>query len=90
MDMTKYWKVAEAKAKWSELLEASSQEPQVIQKRDQTVGVVVSPALLDELRAKSAGEKSMTDFLDELRAIQEGSSEDLEIPPRKDRSDVDL
>ncbi len=80
------WKISEAKAKLSEIIECGHREPQIIVNRDKPVAVLVSIedfTKFEELQQKSR-KPSVRDLLLELRKInqQEG---DLELRPRQDR-----
>jgi prevent-host-death family protein len=84
------WSVAEAKARWSELLERAEREPQVVRRRGRRTAVVVSAATWDALgrelgalRDPAAG--AVARFLsraETLRRHAETGDLGLELPPR--------
>ncbi len=80
--MTSFWQIAEAKAKWSELLNESLRGPQFIRRRDEVVGVVMNPALyaqLESARAPTQAAKSMGDWIDELKRLSLAEHADVDV-----------
>ena len=81
------WKIAEAKMRFSELLRAARDEPQLILNRERAVAAVVDAATFAEFEAwcseresRSLGEAFVT-----LRAICADEGYTLQAPARKDR-----
>ena len=82
----KKWKISEAKAKLSKLIELGHQEPQMIMNRDSPVAVLIGIEdfnKFEEFKQK-ASKPSIEELLGELREINR-KEEDLDIPPRADR-----
>ncbi|MFN6516032.1 MAG: prevent-host-death protein [Nostoc sp. CreGUA01] len=82
------WRIAQAKQKFSELINAALQEPQRIYNRDQLVAVVVEAKVFEEFLCwQQQREKlSLADAFTELRQIAAEEDYILEISPRQDRS----
>ena len=80
------WNVAQARARFSELLRAAAQEPQVIYKRDHPVAAVVDPDSFQEFAEWQARqvEPSIADAFDKLRVLCQEEGWSLEID-RRDR-----
>lgn len=85
------WKVAEAKQRFSEMLRAAQEEPQVVYKRDTLVAAVVGGETLEELQALQARKRSKTlaEATEELRRLVAEEGE-LVIPERRDRPNAFL
>ncbi len=81
------WRVAEAKVRFSELLRAASEEPQLIYNRDRPVAAVVDAETFQAFEAwrKNDGQKTVGHAFEELRSILREESGTFEIPPRRDR-----
>jgi len=82
------WKIAEAKAQFSAVIEAAKHEPQIICNRDAPVGAILNMAEYGRLKAAGARESvpRLADLLDELRAIQAEEAGEIAVPARRDRS----
>ena len=81
------WRVAEAKRRFSEVLRAASDEPQLILNRDRVVAAVVDASLLDAFMAwRANGQRAtLADGSAALRTVCAEEGYTLELPPRKDR-----
>lgn len=81
------WKIAEAKAHFSEVLNLSQTEPQVICYRDKEVGVVIPfksyQKMLDA--NKEAEKPTVKSLLAELKEINQKNPVKLSFPKRKNR-----
>ena len=79
------WNAADAKRHFAELLSGSATTPQLIQLRGAPTAVLVSYQDY-QLQAAVVGQKSVVDWLAELRSLhaEEG---DLDVAPRKNRPD---
>ncbi|HYO16167.1 MAG TPA: type II toxin-antitoxin system Phd/YefM family antitoxin [Thermoanaerobaculia bacterium] len=81
------WNIADAKQKFSELIQAAENEPQWIYNRDRLVAAVVPAEALQEFLAWR-GERespSLGEAFDELRRICQEEGYTFEIPPRQER-----
>ncbi len=80
------WKISEAKAKLSEVIECGCREPQIIVNRDKPVAVLVSIEEFNKFNEfqQESRKLSIKELLMEIRKIndQEG---DLELSPRRNR-----
>ena len=80
------WKAADAKRHFSQVLEGLATAPQILLLRGKPVGVVV--AYEDFLTSQRlVGEKGLSSWLDDLKALHEEEG-DMELPPRVDRPDT--
>lgn len=82
------WNVAEAKAKFSQVLQDAKSGPQIIESRGREVGVVldnVAYAELAALRDRQAPRRRLLEFLAWSDAIRREGSAELEIPAREIR-----
>lgn len=81
------WNIAEAKQKFSELIRAAEDEPQLIYNRDKLVAAVVPAEDLQEFLAWRSEKElpSLGDAFAELRRLCEAQEYTLEIPPRQTR-----
>lgn len=81
------WRVAEAKSRFSELLRAAGDEPQLIMNRDKVVAAVVAASTFEAYESWSAREHrgTLAAAFDELREIC--ADEDYVLDPgvREDR-----
>ena len=80
------WKISEAKARLSEVIECGCREPQIIVNRDKPVAVLVN---IDDFRKfeefqRELRKPSIKELLVEIRKISDHES-DLELSPRQDR-----
>ncbi|MFQ5740888.1 MAG: type II toxin-antitoxin system Phd/YefM family antitoxin [Acidobacteriota bacterium] len=84
------WKVAEAKQKLSQLLRATSREPQLIYNRDRLVAVVVKAETFAQFEVweKSRHESSVGEAFDKLRRLCAAENYTLEPLPRHDRANA--
>jgi prevent-host-death family protein len=81
------WKVAEAKARLSELLQEAQRRPQVIENRDREVAIVLGIAEYRELEALRAGAAPAARLSGFLRFSEEArSAGGGELVTRKRRS----
>ena len=81
----KKWKISEAKARFSVVVEEGQKEPQAILNRDRPVAVLMGYAEYEELSRlrEEARRPTVSELLDELREI-DGEGDPV-IPPRKNR-----
>jgi len=81
------WRIAEAKQRFSELINAVTKEPQRIYNRNQLVAVVVEAEMFEEFLAwrKQHEKMSLADAFCELRQLTAKEDYTLEIPSRQDR-----
>jgi prevent-host-death family protein len=77
------WKVSQAKQRFSEVVRRAQREPQLIQNRNRTVAVVMSPAAAE--RALRGAAPSMRDALADLRRLCAEQDYELPAPPRTSR-----
>ncbi len=84
----KKWKISEAKARFTELMNVSREEPQIICNRENPVGAVIDIHLFEELMALRASHQlpTISDLLSELGEIQQIEPSEIDLPPRKDRT----
>lgn len=82
------WRIAQAKQKFSELINAALQEPQRIYNRDRLVAVVIEAKVFEEFLSwqQNKGKVSLADAFTELHQIAAEEDYTLEISPRQDRS----
>jgi hypothetical protein len=81
------WRIAEAKERFSEMLRAAGEEPQLILNRDRLVAAVIDPETFrafEEWRHREK-ESSIEDAFAELRQIHGDDEYILEVPPRWNR-----
>lgn len=83
----KEWKIAEAKAKLSEMVASSAEEPQLLYNRKKPVAAVISIEEYEAFMAYKKAQKkpTMAELLDELLEINKIEPEMDELPPRTDR-----
>lgn len=81
------WSIAEARRRFSELIESSAREPQAIYKRDRLVATLIDAKTFEEfLRWKEeTASRSVADALDELRTLCAEEDYQIEWPGRTDR-----
>jgi prevent-host-death family protein len=81
------WKIAEAKQRFSAVVKAVEEEPQLIFNRGRLVAAIVEPDAFQEFLEwrEEAGRRSVADAFDEARRICAEEGYELEIPPREDR-----
>ncbi|MBW2318306.1 MAG: type II toxin-antitoxin system prevent-host-death family antitoxin [Deltaproteobacteria bacterium] len=81
------WKISEAKAKFTALLESCRKGPQIICNRERPVAVVIDVKLFDEVMElrKTQEKPSIAELLQELQSIQQSETSEIEMPPRQDR-----
>ncbi|MBE9059960.1 prevent-host-death protein [cf. Phormidesmis sp. LEGE 11477] len=82
------WKIAQAKQRFSELVQAALAEPQPIYKRNHLVAFVVEADLFQEFLEwqQRRKEKSVADVFAEVRQVAVEEEFVLEIASREDRS----
>lgn len=82
------WGIAEAKQRFSEVVRAAQEEPQMIYNRDRLVAAVVGgeslPGFL-EWHQQHAG-RSLADAFAELRRLAAEEGFEITVPPRRDRA----
>ena len=83
----KEWKIAEAKAKLSEMVASSIEEPQLLYNRKKPVAAVISMQEYEEFLAYKKAQKkpTMAEMLEELRKINQIEEDFGELPPRTNR-----
>jgi prevent-host-death family protein len=81
------WKIAQAKMRFSELLRAARDEPQLILNRELAVAAVVDAATFEEFEAWRAGrdDRSLGEAFATLRTICADEGYALQTSARKDR-----
>ncbi|HEX2224603.1 MAG TPA: prevent-host-death protein [Thermoanaerobaculia bacterium] len=81
------WRIAEAKQRFSELVQKAQVEPQWIYNRDKLVAAMVPAETLKEYLSwrQQREERTLGEAFEELRRICEEEDYTLEIPPRQDR-----
>lgn len=81
------WKIAEAKQRFSEVVKAAEEEPQLIFNRDRLVAAVVEPDAFQEFLnwRQETERRSIADAFDEARRIFTEEGYELEIPSSEDR-----
>ncbi|YAF95382.1 MAG: type II toxin-antitoxin system Phd/YefM family antitoxin [Nodularia sp. CChRGM 3473] len=81
------WRIAQAKQRFSELINAALKEPQRIYNRTQLVAVVVEAELFEEFLSwrQQREQISLADAFGELRQITTEEDYSLEAPSRQDR-----
>jgi len=81
------WKVAEAKQRFSEVVRAAEEEPQMIYNRGRLVAAVVPAEEVQEFLARREGREhsSIGDAFAALRKICAEEGYTFEIPSREDR-----
>lgn len=77
------WSVAEARARFSELLRRARRSPQTILNHGRPVATVIDPSLWEQLQKDAR--PSLFEASSEIRRIMERERTDLEIPERADR-----
>lgn len=87
-DRTTTWGIAEAKQRFSEVVRAAQEEPQMIYNRDRLVAAVVGgealPGFLSWHETQSG--RSVADAFAELRRLAAEEDFELVAPPRRDRA----
>lgn len=81
------WKMGEAQQKFSELINAAIEAPQLIYNQHQLVVAVVEAKIFQEFLAwqHQCNKQSLANALIQLHQICEEEDYMLEIPPRQDR-----
>lgn len=82
------WKVADAKARFSEVIHAAAKEPQIVCCRARAEAAIIGMPLFEELTGVSDKRQrpSIAELLSELREIQRLEPAELELPARVDRA----
>ena len=85
-----HWHVAEAKQKFSEVLRATSEEPQLIFNRDRLVAAVVDARTFRAFQAwyEQQGKATLAGAFAELRRLCAEEGYTLTVPPRQDRDNA--
>ena len=81
------WRIAQAKQRFSEMINAATKEPQLIYNRERLVAAVIEAEMFQEFLAwRDHKEKtSLADAFRELHQLMAEEDYTLEIPSRKDR-----
>lgn len=79
------WKIEEAKQKFSELIDAVTEEPQLIYDQNQMIAAVVKADVFQEFLLWQHQKSSLANAFAELREICAEENYQLEVPPRRDR-----
>lgn len=82
------WTIEEAKQQLPSIINATSQEPQLIYTQEELVAAIVNPELFQEFlnwRQKTA-KTSLVSVFKELQQLCTEENYSLEIPPRSDRN----
>ncbi len=81
------WRIAQAKQRFSEMINAATKEPQLIYNRERLVAAVIEAEMFQEFLAwRDRQEKtSLADAFRELHQLMAEEDYTLEIPSRKDR-----
>lgn len=84
------WKIAEAKQRFSEVIRAAREEPQVILNRDRVVAALIDPLTFQAYEAWCAREQRSTlaDAFTTLRSICAEEGYALEPGARRDRPNI--
>src|SRR5262245_57604819 len=79
------WSIADAKARFSELVLQVRERPQRVTKRGRDVAVVIAPDEYERLQkaADRGANQPMRAFLDAAAALRAGEDLGLTLPPRK-------
>ena len=81
----KSWSAAEAKRRFSAVLRAAGDEPQVVELRGKPVAVVLSFEAYSRNR-KAFSSRSIAGWIEDLQPLHEREG-DVDPPPRRDRTD---
>jgi prevent-host-death family protein len=83
----KGWKISEAKARLSEVVSHSVEEPQVLYNRKKPVAALIDMEEYERFLEykKSKKKKSIAEWLDELDEIKKQEPGDFELPSRTSR-----
>ncbi len=81
------WRIAQAKQRFSEMINAATKEPQLIYNRERLVAAVIEAETFQEFLAwRDRKEKtSLADAFRELHQLMAEEDYTLEVPSRKDR-----
>ncbi len=82
------WKVSEAKAHFSEMLDRAQTEPQTIENRGEGVAVVISLAeyrTLQNLREARKPSEKLMQFLRFTEQLREAGGAEIKLPKRRAR-----
>ena len=84
------WGIAEAKQKFSEVLRATADEPQLIYNRDRMVAAVVDAKMFQAFQRwyETQNQSTLADAFAELRHLCAEESYTLEVPLRHDRTNA--
>jgi len=81
------WSIADARRRFSDVVESAAREPQALYKRGRVVAAVIDPDELEafrEWKAARAG-RTLAEAFDELRAICREERYELRLAGRTDR-----
>ncbi len=81
------WRIAQAKQRFSELINAATKEPQLIYNRERLVAAVIEAEMFQEFLAwRDRREKtSLADAFRDLHQLMAEEDYTLEVPSRQDR-----
>jgi prevent-host-death family protein len=82
------WKVADAKARLSEVLSEAQREPQIIENRGRAVAAIIGVEAYRKLKVAqehAEPQRRLAAFLRYSAALREGEGPELEPPPRRPR-----
>ena len=84
------WRVAEAKQKFSEVLRATAEEPQLIYNRDRMVAAVVDAEMFQAFQRwrETQNQSTLADAFAELRHLCTEEGYTLDVPLRQDRANA--
>ena len=84
------WTITDAQDRFTDILRASSQEPQFVYDQNNPVGVVLDFSFYTRLMNRRVHQPRPTiaELLDELSEIQKSEAVELEVPTRQDRPNV--
>jgi hypothetical protein len=83
----KTWTLTDAQKQLIDIVEASSQEPQILATHGHPIAAVIDFTLFNELIVfqQTQQRPTIAELIEELREIQQQESIELEIPDRQDR-----
>ena len=84
------WRVAEAKQKFSEVLRATADEPQLIYNRDRMVAAIVDAKMFQAFQrwCEAQNQSTLADAFAELRHLCAEEGYTLDTPLRQDRANA--
>lgn len=84
----KTWKLQDAEIHFSEIVQNSAKEPQMVIDEDKPLAVVIDIQTYRNFVKTSSSQyrPTISELLDELHKIQEDETVEIEIPSRQDRA----